>query len=71
MHGIHPELIVRQRNQALVDQVAVRAGGIRIDKCRDVVRDARDPADMRLLDVEVERPGNRIGAIRGLSLPHS
>ena len=52
----------RQRDQTLIDQVAVRAPGGVAGEGRDEFLDARDHANMLLLHIEEERTRNRIVA---------
>jgi hypothetical protein len=53
---------VRQRDQALVGQVAVRTPGAVAGELGDVLLDAGDGADVGLLDVEVQRARDRVVA---------
>src|SRR3546814_222111 len=54
-------LVLRQRDQAAIRKKAVRAEGAVAGELRDILLDARDGSDMRLLDVEEERAGHRVG----------
>src|SRR3546814_19819564 len=54
-------LVLRQRDQAAIRKIAVRAEGAVAGDLSDILLDARDGSDMRLIDVEEARAGHRVG----------
>src|SRR5918996_3324222 len=54
------EFVLLERDQALVDQVAVRPYGVLADELGDVLLDPRNRPDVAILHVEVKRPRDGI-----------